>query len=199
MNNNLILPTDPQPTRADALKNRALLLDTAQRLFNQKGVSEVPMAAIAEAAGVGKGTLYRHFDNKSELCHALLDQEMRDLQERFLRRMRNTYQPLENMEWFLEQVLVFVIQNESLLQGQSSPETVNVLEHPAHLWWRHTIRGLLQQINREIDLDYSADVLYVMLDVQTLRFQHNTMGYEIPRILTGLKSTLQRLIQPHSS
>ena len=193
MNNNLLLPTDPQPTRADALKNRALLLETAQRLFNQRGVSEVPMTAIAEEAGVGKGTLYRHFQNKSELCHALLDQEMRDLQERFLRRMRNAHEPRANLEWFLEQVVTFVIQNDDLLSAQASQEPVNVLEHPAHLWWRHTIRGLLQQIKPQPDLDYATDVLYVLLDVQTLRFQHNTMGYDILRIITGLKYIVHSL------
>src|SRR5262245_32542619 len=101
MNDNLLI-NEPQPSRADALKNRALLLETAHRLFAEQGVENVSMTAIADAAGVGKGTLYRHFENKADLCHALLDQETRDLQERSLRRLQNMGDPLDDLAWFLE-------------------------------------------------------------------------------------------------
>lgn len=205
MDNNLLI-TDPQPSRADALKNRALLLETAQRLFAQYGVENVSMTAIAEAAGVGKGTLYRHFENKSELCHALLDHETRDLQERALRRLQNFGDPHDDLIWFLEQVALFVMRNARLLcvSGSQRPERREdgeperefpqlTLNHPAHLWWRMTIRGLLQRIQPSGDVDYAADVLYVMLDVHTIYFQRETLGYDIPRIINGLTSTLNAL------
>lgn len=192
-NNDLILPFDSQPTRADAVKNRALLLETAQRLFEAQGVEEVSMTAIADAAGVGKGTLYRHFQNKSDLCHALLDQDMRDLQERSLRRMQNHRDALGNLEWFTEQVLLFVVRNQSFLSAQASSEFVPMLGHPAHLWWRQTINGLLRQIRPGQDIDYLSDMLYVMLDVQTIRFQQTVLGYDLPRIHAGLKHTLRLL------
>ncbi|MBZ0294073.1 MAG: TetR family transcriptional regulator [Anaerolineae bacterium] len=191
----MLLPHDSQPTRADAIKNRMLLLETAQRLFSEQGVSEVTMTAIADAAQVGKGTLYRHFQNKAELCHALLDQEMRDLQERSLRRMRSHENPLENLEWFLEQVLLFVVQNEEFLSIQVTDENVQMLNHPAHLWWRQTILGLLRQIAPNQDVDYLCDMLYVMLDVHTICFQRHSLGYDTPRIITGLIATV-RLLTP---
>jgi AcrR family transcriptional regulator len=202
MNDNLLI-TDPQPSRADALKNRALLLETAQRLFAEQGVENVSMTAIADAAEVGKGTLYRHFKSKSELCHALLDHETRDLQERSLRRLQNFGDPLDDLAWFLEQIARFVIQNTRLLcaashqrperreDGDSEREVPQVtLNHPAHFWWRVTIRGLLQRIQPPGDIDYMADVLYVMLDVHTIYFQRDTLGYDTQRIIDGLASTL---------
>ena len=114
MNDNL-LPLDPRSSRSDAVKNHELLLQTAQRLFAQEGVEAVTMSAIARAAGVGKGTLYRHFTDKAALCHALLDQEQKDLQEHTLRRMRNHPEAArDNLRWFVEQVLLFVTHNEEL-------------------------------------------------------------------------------------
>ncbi|MBZ0288240.1 MAG: TetR family transcriptional regulator [Anaerolineae bacterium] len=200
MTNDLILH-DPQPSRADALKNRALLLETAKRLFAEKSVETVTMSDIAKSAGVGKGTLYRHFENKSQLCHALLDQEMRDLQESALRRLQNQGEALEDLSWFLEQVALFVIRNTQMLfveepparaeaeQNQTMP-FLSLLGHPAHFWWRQTIRGLLQRINPPGDLDYMADMLYVMLDARTVYFQIRALGYSADRIINGLKSTL---------
>lgn len=193
MNEPIFPPQDSQPTRADAVKNHALLLDTAQRLFIEKGVNSVSMTEIAEAADVGKGTLYRHFQSKAELCHALLDQDMRDLQDRSLRRMRNHADPLENLEWFLEQILLFVVRNEALLSIHIGSEDINTLNHPAHLWWHQTIHALLRQIAPGYDVSYFTDLFYVMLDVHTLCFQRHTLGYDNTRILAGLRSTLQLL------
>ena len=194
MDENLILP-DVRPTRSDALKNRELLLETAQRLFNQHGVDAVSMSAVAQAAGVGKGTLYRHFPNKSELLEVLIDADQRDLQERTLRRLREIHDdPLGNLRWFLGEVLAFVQRNRELLFSSVVGGAGPTLGHPAHLWWRQTIRGLLHQINPCLDVDYAADVLYVMLDARTIFFQQTAIGYSYQRLLEGLNALLDRLI-----
>ena len=63
---------DPaRPLRADARRNRARILDAAGVVFASEGI-EVPVDAIAEKAGVGVGTLYRHFPTKEKLCEAVL-------------------------------------------------------------------------------------------------------------------------------
>lgn len=191
--NNLFF-SDSRPSRSDAVKNRELLLETAHKLFEDHGVESVSMTQIAQEAGVGKGTLYRHFNNKTDLCHALLDQDMRDLQDRTLKRLNTQHTPEEMLRWFLAEIARFVYRNNELLSIQSETERVSSLEFPAHLWWRQTIRGLLNRLDLSGDLDYNSDVLYVLLDASTIRFQRYSMNYDLDRIINGLHHTLTQLI-----
>ncbi|NJL93417.1 MAG: TetR/AcrR family transcriptional regulator [Anaerolineae bacterium] len=186
---------EPGPTRADALQNRQLLLQTARRLFEELGVEQVSMTAVAQEAGVGKGTLYRHFENKAALCQALLDEEQRDLQTRTMHRLATLDDALDNLRWFLVEVVNYVERNRAFLCVQVPNEEVMLLGHPAHLWWRQTIYKLLQRINPLGDLSYMADVLYAMLDVHVLRFQRSTLGYNQQRIVAGLEETLFKLLR----
>jgi AcrR family transcriptional regulator len=77
-------PASPTRERADAARNRRKVLTAAQSLFAERGVERVTMDDVAAAAGVGKGTLYRRFGDKSGLAAALLDERERDLQSRML-------------------------------------------------------------------------------------------------------------------
>ncbi|MFI6387854.1 TetR/AcrR family transcriptional regulator [Nonomuraea sp. NPDC050547] len=79
-----ILRTRPVAERADAARNREKVLKAAARLFAEKGVEAVSMDTIAAEAGVGKGTLFRRFGDKSGLAVALLDRREQELQERIL-------------------------------------------------------------------------------------------------------------------
>ncbi|MET8908979.1 TetR family transcriptional regulator [Micromonospora sp. NPDC004551] len=78
------LRTTPPRERADAARNRAAVLDAAAALFREHGVEGVSMEAVAAAAGVGKGTLFRRFGDKAGLATALLDTQERTLQEAIL-------------------------------------------------------------------------------------------------------------------
>jgi AcrR family transcriptional regulator len=67
-----------RPMRADAVKNRQRILDAAAEVFATKGVS-VPIDLVAARAGVGVGTLYRHFPNKEALFEAIVLTKVEDL------------------------------------------------------------------------------------------------------------------------
>ncbi|MFE6750782.1 TetR/AcrR family transcriptional regulator [Kitasatospora purpeofusca] len=79
-----LLRTPPPKERADAARNRIAVLNAAARLFAEHGVEAVSMDQVAAAAGVGKGTLFRRFGDKSGLAAALLDARERVLQEAVL-------------------------------------------------------------------------------------------------------------------
>lgn len=63
-----------EATRADAVKNRERILDVARDAFAEDGT--VSLNAIAKLAGVGPGTLYRHFPTREALILAVYQQEV---------------------------------------------------------------------------------------------------------------------------
>src|SRR5436190_7442736 len=54
-------------TKEEAQETRHMLLDTAERVFQEKGVSRTSLADIAKAAGVTRGAIYWHFTDKADL------------------------------------------------------------------------------------------------------------------------------------
>ena len=71
--------------RADAARNRERILCAAQRLFAERGAGCVSMDEVAEAAGVGKGTLFRRFGSRAALARAVLSEHESAFQEGIIR------------------------------------------------------------------------------------------------------------------
>ena len=70
--------------RADAARNRLRLLAAAREMLAERGADALTMDALAERAGVGKGTVYRRFRTRAGIFHALLDDNERDFQQQVL-------------------------------------------------------------------------------------------------------------------
>lgn len=69
------MSVEDRALRADAQRNRERLLEAAQTLFRERGL-DVGVAEIAEAAGVGRGTLFRNFASKEDLIEAIVAERM---------------------------------------------------------------------------------------------------------------------------
>jgi len=67
-----------KPLRADAALNRARVLETAYETFAAEGLS-VPIDEIARRAGVGAGTVYRHFPTKKDLFAAVVESRLQHI------------------------------------------------------------------------------------------------------------------------
>lgn len=67
--------TADRPKRADARQNVLTIVEAAKAVFAESGV-DAPVRAIAERAGVGVGTLYRHFPLRSDLISAVFRREI---------------------------------------------------------------------------------------------------------------------------
>lgn len=195
-----------RPERRDAAANRQLILETAEQLFAQHGVGHVSMADIAQAAGVGKGTLYRRFANKGELCLALMDTQMAEFQNSMLSRMQQMsargVPKLEQLDQFLDALVHFtdthspllcVAQREGLLQGADGN-----LQMP-HFWQYMTVNGLLKaavlsgELSSELDLEYLADALLAPLKADIFRFQRQVRNFSLARISAGVRTLINGL------
>lgn len=70
-------------TKAEAQETRTQLLDTAEAVFREKGVSRTTLTDIASAAGVTRGAIYWHFENKADLFVAMCDRATLPLETMF--------------------------------------------------------------------------------------------------------------------
>ncbi len=78
----------PRRLRADAARNQQRIVEAARRLFAERGL-EVTLDDVAEAAGVGVGTVYRRFSNKQELILEVFEQTVSAMAEATERANRN--------------------------------------------------------------------------------------------------------------
>lgn len=70
-------------TKEEAQETRTQLLDTAEVVFREKGVSRTSLADIASAAGLTRGAIYWHFENKADLFVAMCDRATLPLETMF--------------------------------------------------------------------------------------------------------------------
>jgi AcrR family transcriptional regulator len=100
-------PTDihkGQALRSDAEANRARILTAAAAAVRRHG-AKVPMASIADDAGVGVGTLYRHFRTRTELLAGLEQRSYRLILEHAQRAAARTEPGIASLAYFLERII----------------------------------------------------------------------------------------------
>ncbi|MCO1658969.1 TetR/AcrR family transcriptional regulator [Pseudonocardia humida] len=91
-----------RPLRADARRNRERVLEAARELFAASGIA-VPLDEIAARAGVGPGTVYRHFPTKEALFEAVTTARLHDLVE-FARARAAADDPAAAFDEFLDRL-----------------------------------------------------------------------------------------------
>ncbi len=117
--------------RADAERNRRRLLDAAQALFQERGL-DVGVAEIAEAAGVGRGTLFRNFASKEALIVAIVSERMREMAERG-RALLDEGDPGLALSHFLEQMAGAQQVDRALAEAVADTLMVNPEVRAAHV------------------------------------------------------------------
>ncbi|MBA8990893.1 AcrR family transcriptional regulator [Curtobacterium pusillum] len=116
-----------RPLRADAARNRELILQTARKCFAERGIS-VTLNDIAHEAGVGVGTVYRRFADKDSLIEALLATKFEALNDAAARAAEEI-DPREALRVYLMGVFEFRARDRALADaivraGTSRPSIV---------------------------------------------------------------------------
>lgn len=101
-----------RPVRADARRNLNALLEAALAVFATSGV-DAPVREIAQKAGVGVGTLYRHFPQRSDLIVAVFRNEV-DACAEAASQLSAQYEPGEALERWLQRFVGFVAAKRGL-------------------------------------------------------------------------------------
>jgi AcrR family transcriptional regulator len=103
--NTLDRKTSRKP-RADALRNRELVLEAAKTVFSAGG-PEASLEAVAKSAGVGIGTLYRHFPTREALFEAVYRHEVQQLAD-LAERLTKKTPPIEALRQWMRSIVKFV-------------------------------------------------------------------------------------------
>ena len=98
-------------------QKRLRILAAATELFAAQPFHKVLLSEVAEAAGVGKGTLYVYFKNKDDLYLSVLSSGFAQLMEQLRHRMSEGKQgPVENLETVIREIVQFAYQNPHLFE-----------------------------------------------------------------------------------
>lgn len=161
----LPLVSGERSERADAARNRAAILQAAQRLLCGHGTDSITMDRVAEEADVGKGTLFRRFGDRAGLFHALLDDTERRLQDGFIRGpapLGPGALPAERIIAFGRELLALTEQRGDLLVASRPAPPGLWYGSPVHITYRVHLRALLAELGSAREV-YLADVLLAAL------------------------------------
>jgi AcrR family transcriptional regulator len=189
----------PPMERRDAAEHRLHILDVARRLFVERGVDDVSMHQIAQAAGVGQGTLYRRFANKGELCMALLGENIARGHAQ-LRAYFESCTPSTSARAQLDHVLAqhvaFMEENAQFLNAALEVSYVKrhaaIFHNPFYRAMHQTVETLLQRAVEEgeispVDIAFMTDTILAALSIDLYIHQRTEQGFTPERILQGVR------------
>lgn len=186
------LAQNPTRERAIATRNRVRLLDAARQILDEVGPDNMSMDAVANAAGVGKGTLFRRFGSRTGLLLALLDHEEHIEQQAFMfgpPPLGPDAPPLTRLIAFGRARLAFLERHLDLARATTANADAWHNAPPTLLVRAH-IRMLLSQLECTGDLDAQTHALMSIIDPGYVHFATNANG----QTLTGLGDAWEDLV-----
>ncbi|MEU8350923.1 helix-turn-helix domain-containing protein [Streptomyces sp. NPDC048845] len=183
--------------RADAARNRMRLLEAAARLVAEHGAEHVTMEAVACAASVGKGTVFRRFGDRVGLMYALLDHSERAFQQAFLSGpppLGPGAPPVERLEAFgvaaIRHTLTYM---DVLLETDQDPN--RRYSHPARLVRGTHIAVLLREAGVTGDLALLTENLLGCFEPPLVNHLRTVRGMPVERLEAGWRDLVDRTVR----
>jgi AcrR family transcriptional regulator len=181
--------------RADAARNRDRVLRAAQRLFEERGASCVSMDDVAEAAGVGKGTLFRRFGSRAALARAVLSERERVFQEQIIRGdppLGPGATARERLIAFGEAVIEMLDGHvELLLAAEGGGARFSSAPYAVY---RLHMTLLLRKADPDCDAEYLAETLLAALGADLFLYLREVREMDLERMRAGWGDLIGRMI-----
>ncbi|SEG35463.1 DNA-binding transcriptional regulator, AcrR family [Nonomuraea solani] len=178
--------------RTDAARNRAKILAAAEGIVAARGVEGLSMAEVAAAAGVGVGTLYRRFGDRSGLAYALIDAREREFQAAFIEGpppLGPGAEPVARARAFLGALTDRTAEQLDLLLMAETAAPLARFGGAYDAYHAH-LALLIGQARPEADAFCLADALLAPLAAPLLAHRLGTGGVTVARV----KAALDRLL-----
>lgn len=183
--------------RKDSIQNQTKILNTARELFADRGIDKVSMKDIATSAGIGAGTLYRHYAHKSTLCLALVTDRIEEFihdNQKYLKT--NDADTIEQFNVVIGKYLKVRETNMELLKNVESGELGRLQFYQSELYseltklFQTVISGLTPDLTAEA-LIFRTDMLIAMLKSTSYAFQRQERQLSREEILEQLLELLE--------
>jgi AcrR family transcriptional regulator len=175
--------------RADARRNRERILCATARLIERVGIDCMSMDDVAAEAGVGKGTLYRRFGDRSSLLRALISEPEQAFQDELIRGLPPLgpgTSPEERLHAFGEGLLRFLDRHAIYIKASELLGGGKRYGHPVYAFYRTHVSLLLRQALGEAQHhDYLVDALLGPLSAEPLLYQRDLRGMSVDEICAG--------------
>ncbi|MBL7501491.1 TetR/AcrR family transcriptional regulator [Frankia sp. CNm7] len=188
-----------QRERADAARNREAILAAAAELFDRTDAGTVSMNDIAEAAGVGKGTLFRRFSDRGALIEAVLARRATALlrSEKDPGSDAGPTEPVPALLSYLDDLLDFVWANRSLIRALDHSGPNGYYTSPASQHWIAELTRRISAARPGVDADYLGHILYTAVRADAVDYLHTARGMSLDRIRAGLHALAMPALAEH--
>jgi AcrR family transcriptional regulator len=189
---------DAEPReRADAQRNRGKVLCAAERLFADEGVENVSMDAIAAAAGVGKGTLFRRFGDRAGLARALLHERTRQIQEAVIRGpapLGPGVPPQLRLKAMASAQLTLLDDHADLIAAGEGGRPGARFKTAPYEFLRLHVGVLVREAEPDADWEMLTDLLLAPLNAESFLYWRRERGFSVDRILAAFEILVDRLL-----
>jgi AcrR family transcriptional regulator len=183
--------------RADARRNHERVLCAAARLFEERGAENVSMEAIAAAAGVGKGTLFRAFGDRAGLAGAVLGEHEARFQDQVIRGpapLGPGAAPVERLAAFGTAYMEFLDSHLGLVAAAEFGAGGRYKTGPFAFYRVHVGLLVREALPAGFDHDYTADALLAPLAAEFFAHQRRVRGRTVAELADAYRCLVGRVL-----
>jgi AcrR family transcriptional regulator len=186
--------------RADAARNRSRILEATVRVLAERGAEGTSIDAVACEAGVGKGTIFRRFGDRSGLFEALMDEHLRAFQDSFLfgpPPLGPGVPAEDRLVAFLDGLLD--LHDDHLEVALALERDRRGLPLGGYLALSLHVESLIREISPALDAPVIAQLLLNALNVNLIRYLRRDAGVSLATIKASMRPLIAGLAHSRST